>query len=85
MNKTISLIRIAILCTLACLSMLFIFGEEQDENLTLFCLHVLFDKAIGIGLGYILYRLYNRWSKTDPWLIAYDKMCDEDLGKPSQL
>lgn len=85
MNKTISLIRIAILCTLACLSMLFIFGEEQDENLTLFLFHVLFDKALGIGLGYILYRLYNRWSKIDPWLIAYDRMCDEDLDKPSQL
>lgn len=87
MNKIVSFIRIAILFTLGCLSMLLIFSEEQDENLTLFCLHVIFDKAIGIGLGYVLYRLYNRWSKTDTWLNAYGKMCGEDLDKtnPSQL
>lgn len=83
MNKIVSFIRIATLFTLGCISMLFIFSEEQDENLSFFCLHVILDKAIGIGVGYLLYRLYNRWNKIDPWLIAYDQMCDEDLDKPN--
>lgn len=35
------------------------------------------DKTIAIGLFYYTAHLYKRWSKVDPWLKAYDKMCNE--------
>lgn len=78
MNKTISVIRIAILFILSGLAFIFIFGEEQDENVWAFFFHVIVDKCLGIGLCFYIGRLYKRWSKVDPWLKAYDKMCDED-------
>lgn len=87
MNKTISIIRICILFVLSGLAMIFIFGEEQDENNLAFLLHVIVDKALGIGLCFYICSIYKRWSKVDPWLKAYDKMCDEvkDNPNPSQL
>ena len=81
MNKTISVIRIAILFILSGLAFIFIFGEEQDENVWAFFFHVIVDKALGIGLCFYIGRLYKRWSKVDPWLKAYDKMCDEGNGQ----
>lgn len=87
MNKTISVIRIAILFILSSLAFIFILGEEQDESLSAFFLHVIVDKGLGIGLCFYIDRLYKRWSKVDTWLKAYDKMCDEvmDNPNPSQL
>lgn len=87
MNKTISVIRLAILFILSGLAFIFIFGEEQDENLSAFFLHVIVDKGLGIALCFCIARLYKRWSKVDPWLKACDKMCDEimDNPNPSQL
>lgn len=46
-------------------------------------LHILIDKGLGIGLCFYIGRLYKRWSKVDPWLKAYDKMCDEVMDKPN--
>ena len=85
MNKTISIIRICILFVLSGLAMIFIFGEEQEENILAFLLHVIVDKALGIALCYYIARLYKRWSKIDPWLMAYDKMCDEVMEKPNPM
>lgn len=85
MNKTISFIRIAILFVLGMVAILLIFGEEQDENILAFLLHVIVDKALGIGLCFYIGRLYKRWSKVDPWLMAYDKMCDEVMEKPNPM
>lgn len=85
MNKTISIIRICILFVLSGLAMILIFGEEQDENILAFLLHVIVDKALGIGLCFYIGRLYKRWSKVDPWLMAYDKMCDEVMEKPNPM
>lgn len=85
--KTISVIRIAILFVLGSVATILLFGEEQDENVWAFFFHVIVDKGLGIGLCFYIGRLYKRWSKVDPWLKAYDKMCDEvmDNPKPSQL
>lgn len=47
MNKTISVIRIAILFILSGLAFIFIFGEEQDENVWAFFFHVIVDKGLG--------------------------------------
>lgn len=87
MNKTISVIRIAMLFILSGLAFMLIFGEEQDEALSSFIFNVIVDKGMGIGLCFIVGLLYRGWSRVDPWLKAYDKMCDEvmDNPNPSQL
>lgn len=72
MNTTFSLIRIAILVTLGLLAFLLIFGEEQDETTLAFCLHVLFDKAIGILCILAFGQLYKHWSKTDKLISRYE-------------
>lgn len=83
MNKTISVIRIAILFILSGLAFFFIFGEEQDENVWAFFFHVIVDKGMGIGLCFLIGRLYKRWSKVEPWLKAYDKKCNEEMYNPN--
>lgn len=83
MNKAISIIRISILVALSCIVIILIFGEEQDANVWAFFFHVIVDKGLGIGLCFYIGRLYKRWSKIDPWLKAYDKMCDEVMDKPN--
>lgn len=87
MNKTISIIRIAILFSLGMVAFLLIFGEEQDADLLSWTFRFVIDKTIGIGTVFLIARLYKRWSKIDPWFIAYDKMFDEvmDNPNPSQL
>lgn len=87
MNKTISIIRISILFALGGIAMAFIFGNEMNTPLSFWALHFIADKAIGIGIGCYVGHLYKRWSKFDPWLKAYDKMCAEimDKSNPSQL
>ncbi|MDE7377501.1 MAG: hypothetical protein K2N13_00885 [Paraprevotella sp.] len=87
MNKTISIIRISILFILFGIAMIFLFSEEQDESLLAFTFHMLVDKALAIGLFFYGGRLYKRWCKVDPWLKAYDKLCDDvmDNPNPSQL
>lgn len=77
MNKTLSIIRIAILFILSGLAFFFIFGEERNENVFAFLFHVIVDKGLGIGLCFIIGRLYKLWRKDDPLLKAYDKMTDE--------
>lgn len=81
MNKTISLIRIGILFILGTLAMIFITCEEQDENAWAFFVHFVADKGLGICLCFCIGGLYKKWSKVDPWLKAYDKMCDDVMGK----
>lgn len=83
MNKTISIIRLSILFILSSIALIFLFVEEQDENMLTFFLHILFDKAFAFALFYYVGRLYKRWSKVDPWLKAYDKMCDEVMDNPN--
>lgn len=83
MNKTISVIRISILFALGMVGFLLVFGEEQDANLLSWIFRFVIDKAVGIGIIFLIARLYKRWSKIDPWLKAYDKMCDEVMDKPN--
>ncbi len=83
MNKTISILRILILFALSGFAFLFLFGEEQDENLLTWTLRFICDKVLAIGACFVIARLYKRWSKIDPWFIAYDKMCDEVMDKPN--
>lgn len=83
MNKTVSIIRIAILFVLFGLAVILLFGEEQDESLVFFFLHMVMDKAMAFALFYSIGRLYKRWSKLDPWIKAYAKMCDDVMDNPN--
>ncbi|MCM1079123.1 MAG: hypothetical protein NC344_05785 [Bacteroidales bacterium] len=76
MNKTISIIRIAVLFVIFSFGMLFLFGEEHgDSAWTL--IQIITDKALALGAFYLVGKLYKRWSKIDQFLITYDKMCNE--------
>lgn len=83
MNKTASIIRIAILSVLFGLAVILLFGEEQDESLVFFFLHMVMDKAMAFALFYSIGRLYKRWCKLDPWIRAYDKMCNDVMYNPN--
>lgn len=87
MNKTISIIRIAVLLVLGFLAMIYLFGEEQDGNTLTLLLHMVLDKSLAFALCYLTCRLYKRWSKTDPLLMACDRMCNEtcETKKESEL
>lgn len=85
MNKAISIIRISILVALSCIAIILIFGEEQHANLLTWTFRFIIHKAVGIGIIFLIARLYKRWSKVDPWLMAYDKMCDEVMEKPNPM
>lgn len=85
MNKTISTIRIAILFILGFSATILLFGEEQDESITYFLLHTIMDKSLAFALFFYFGRLYKRWSKVDPWIMAYDKMCEEVMEAPNPL
>lgn len=73
MNKLVSTIRIAVLWALSTAAFILIFGEELDENLSAWTIHFLIDKALAALAIYIVVRLYKRWRKIDPWIIAYEK------------
>lgn len=68
MNKTISLIRIAILLALVSAGMILLLGEEQGAVNWSFLIRVILDKALGIGCFYVMGKLYGRWRKSDKWL-----------------
>lgn len=76
MNKTISIIRIAILIALGMVATLLIFGEEQEADLLSWTLRFVVDKAVGIGTVFLFTRLYKRW------FAAHDKMSEEAMDKP---
>lgn len=85
MNRTISIIRISILFALGMVVFLLIFGEEHGADLLTWTFRFVIDKAIGFGTIFLIARLYKRWSKVDPWLMAYEKMCDEVMEKPNTM
>lgn len=73
MEKSISIIRIAILLSLGVIGFLFFFGEEEDPTPFAFFIHVIIDKAFACLCLYKACKLYARWRKSDPWIMAYDK------------
>jgi hypothetical protein len=77
MKKAISILRIAILALMGSVGVLFLLGEEQDEEILPFILHFLFDKLFAIFMIAFMLYLAIRWSEKDEWLQAIDKWCDE--------
>lgn len=82
MKAITSTLHIAILAALAFTAFFGILSIPTDNSAT-WGLDLLISKAIGFAAAYLTAKAYCRWSKTDPWLIAYGKMCDEDLAKPN--
>ncbi|MCM1318781.1 MAG: hypothetical protein NC217_00130 [Muribaculaceae bacterium] len=80
MNKTTSIIRIVILVALFSFSALFLLGEEP-ENCSI--LRIVIDKALAFAALRYMGKLYKRWSKVDPWLIAFEKSCDDENEAPN--
>lgn len=85
MKKIRSIVRIAILLALGITAMLLIFGKESSTDLSSWILLFMAHKAIGICAIILIARLYTRWSKVDPWLICYKKMCEEVDEKPNPM
>lgn len=87
MNKTLSLIRITILLVLSIIAVTCLLGNELTGNPVIWLLLFVVSKTIAIGACLAIARLYRRWSKIDPWFIAYDRMCDEvmDSSNPAKL
>lgn len=77
MKKAISILRIAILALMGSVGVLFLLGEEQDEEILPFILHFLFDKLFAIFMIAFMLYLAIRWSEKDERLQAIDKWCDE--------
>lgn len=77
MKKAISILRIAILALMGSVGVLFLLGEEQDEEILPFILHFLFDKLFAIFMIAFMLYLAIRWSEKDEWLQAIDKWCEE--------
>lgn len=77
MKKAISILRIAILALMGSVGVLFLLGEEQDEEILPFILHFPFDKLFAIFMIAFMLYLAIRWSEKDEWLQAIDKWCDE--------
>ena len=57
--------------------------EEMDENLFAWTVHFFIDKALGISTCFVVAKLYKRWSKIDPWIMACDKLCDDIMDNPN--
>lgn len=76
-----SILRIAVLLCLGYYAMSYFFNIENDESDLAFFLHFIFDKAFAILLAYTGIRLYTKWSKVDPWIMAYRLKSESDLDK----
>lgn len=85
MKTLTSIIRLTILLTLGVVAFLFLFGEEMDEKLSLFLMHFIIDKALAFLAFMVVARLYKRWSKTDPWFIAYEEWSKKAEDTPNPM
>ena len=85
MNKLVSIIRVAVILAVSTFGFLFLFGEELDENLSAWTLHFIIDKALAFLSILVVVWLYKRWSKIDPWFIAYEAWCNKAEDAPNPM
>ncbi|MDE6339591.1 MAG: hypothetical protein K2K97_07380 [Muribaculaceae bacterium] len=85
MNKLVSIIRVVIVLALSLAAFLFLFGVELDKNTSAWMFHFIIDKALAFLAIFVIVRLYMRWSKTDPWFIAYDVWCKNVDEAPNPM
>lgn len=84
MNKLISIIRVVVFLNVSTLGLFFLFGEE-DEKLSTWILLFITDKAIAFLAILIAIWLYKRWTKIDPWFIAYEEWCKKGDDAPNPM
>lgn len=78
MTKLISIARILALLSLVLFAIVFVLGEEQGDTAWALS-RIVIDKALGIGACILIGRLYKCWSKTDPWIMAYDNKYNKSI------
>lgn len=79
-----SAIRIAALLVVFGIALVALMGNPLDND-SWWLEKFFVGKTIAAGGFYIYFRLYNRWSKTDKWIKAYDKSCEKALEAPNPL
>lgn len=80
----VSVARCAAILTTGTIAMLGLMAEPFDTDPWWFEKFFI-SKAIALGAGYATYRLYERWRKTDKWIMKYDKSCEEAIEQPNPL
>lgn len=75
--KAKSIIHLCLLTALFGVAMVLILGEEHNEELLVYFLHVVFDKVLGFVLLAFAVNLLIRWCKTDSLFSRWIKMLDE--------
>lgn len=70
MTHAISIIRIAVLLTLAIAAAAGILATPADHS-GAWLLGLLATKALGIAAAAACFRLHRRWAAADPWIAAY--------------
>lgn len=77
MKRIKSIFRIAVIVALSLVGVILLFGEEHDADLSKWAIHFLADKAMAALSLAGAFFLYMRWHKTDEWLMAYERTCEE--------
>lgn len=81
-QATISAARILLLCAIFGIALLGLMAEPLDDSRWWFE-QFFISKAIAATGFLAFWKLYNRWSKTDKWLKAYNDSCDKALEAPN--
>lgn len=76
--------RIATIFGLSFVAMIGICSEPLETSPT-WTMDFLTAKAIGAAAIYAVAKLWQRWRKTDEWLKAYERKCDEVCNKPNPM
>lgn len=58
---------------------------EPNEDSNWWFMQFFASKAIAAAGFLAFWKLYNRWSKTDKWIKAYDESCNKALEAPNPL
>lgn len=81
-QATISAARILLLCAIFGMALLGLMAEPLDDSRWWFE-QFFISKAIAAAGFFAFWKFYNRWSKTDKWLKAYNDSYDKGLEAPN--
>lgn len=81
-QATISAGRILLLFVIFVIAIGALIAEPLDDS-RWWLEQFFISKAIAAAGFFTFWKLYNRWSKTDKWLKAYNESCDKALEAPN--